>query len=534
MTSPYKQVITATEAGLYIATSQLTTFVPHVEKVRKILTSSGFQISYLISITQNGTRVDTITVSHLFVSSWFSLSSHCPDASLSRRARKLIEEFLENEAAKLPIDYEILLNKYGWRNTDFGNVFYRKEIVTNAVEIPIFSGKTAANVIRAENYRLELDNCRAFLFVIEKVADGSSWILYMASYFDILKDLFRKAGYPIQFIFNVYGKSGSGKTSLIKTICSPSQTFSFRSAKRRDTILREAAEYTGHTILIDDYHPAESNTDRNRQAGLKDSLSRSVEETDTFPNIIISSEYLDGHLSMQDREIQIFLDENLDWKLLETLEQHQESLEEIRAAFYVQTVSNAETMIADIKEFCKKADDRRAASNRNYFRNTRYGDYICCVNYLFHKYFVETYHIDFHAQDIKAAITSQLKRQTKHMQIIKNLEYQGTYLVVLRDMLKCKGLFEQIADFNEYTPSADTIHISSKGIVSISPKALRRGMMLYLQTNHVPLKQVIKELQDAEALITYEKGKELTQKHNGKRIYVIDTDALDDSCSFYE
>ena len=128
----------------------------------------------------------------------------------------------------------------------------------------------------------------------------------------------------------------------------------------------------------------------------------------------------------------------------------------------------------------------------------------------------------------------QMERQTRHMQIIKNLEHQGNYLVILRDMLQCKGILEQIPDYNDYTPSGDTFHVNSYGHVSISPKALRHGMMMYLQTSQIPVKRIVKELQEAEALITYENSKELTQKHNGKRIYVIDTDALNEFCSFFE
>ena len=128
----------------------------------------------------------------------------------------------------------------------------------------------------------------------------------------------------------------------------------------------------------------------------------------------------------------------------------------------------------------------------------------------------------------------QMERQTRHMRIIKKLEHQGNYLVILRDMLQCKGILEQIPDYNDYTPSGDTFHVNSDGHVSISPKALRHGMMMYLQTSQIPVKRIVKELREAEALITYESGKELTQKHKGKRIYVIDTDALNESCSFFE
>lgn len=127
----------------------------------------------------------------------------------------------------------------------------------------------------------------------------------------------------------------------------------------------------------------------------------------------------------------------------------------------------------------------------------------------------------------------QLERQNRHMEIIREWEQQGTYLIAFRNMLSCTNILRHVQDRKEFTASADTIYVNSQKRVFLAPKALRFGMMRYLQTTDISVKRIVKELEAAEALITYEKGNELTQKINGKRCYVIDMDGLDEYCEFF-
>ncbi len=527
-----KKTLEIGENGLYLEGREVLDFIPRIEEIKKGLTSTGNQMSYKIQIIKNGKVIQTAWIDKLYVKSWFELSNQCSDADLSDKERRLIEKYLQKQVPELPICQEIYLDKSGWQSIDTGKVFYNKYVITKAVT-DVIRTKNPAKVVRTEDYKFDTVGVESILEGVRQIAQGASWIVYMASYFDVLKELFQKAGYPVECIINVYGKSGMGKTSLIKTICSPSHVFSFSQPQRRDRILREIQEFEGCTVLVDDYHPAEQKYDGERQNALKDRLVRLAEEKKSAPNILISSEELGGHVSMQDREVQVFLREMINWELLTALSRKQGLLEEIRTAFYVQMVMNEEAVVNEIKNFCLGADKRRTSNTQTSFRGNRYLDYIRCTAYLFQKYFYEAYGVSCPPYDIDADIQMQLERQNRHMEIIREWEQQGTYLIAFRNMLSRPDILQHVQDGKEFAASADTIYVNSRKRVFLAPKALRFGMMRYLQTTDIPVKRIVRELEAAEVLITYEKGNELTQKINGKRCYVIDMDELDEYCEFF-
>lgn len=527
-----KKNVECGEDGLYLGDRRLLDFIPSIEMVKKTLTSVGDQMSYKVVMSRNGKVIQTAWIRKLYVRSWFELSDQCSDADLLDRERRLIEGYLQKQVPGCPAYREIYLDKSGWQSIDGGEIFYNKYVITKAVG-DVIQTRDKTKVIRTEDYRFDVNGAGDILKGIQGVSQGVSWIIYMASYFDVLKELFRRAGYPVECIINVYGKSGMGKTSLIKTLCDPSCVFSFDQPQRRDRILREIQKYEGHTILVDDYHPAEQRYDGERQNALKDCLVRLVEENKNAPNIMISSEGLGGHVSMQDREIQIFLKEMVRWEILTILNQKRGLLEKIRIAFYAQIVMNEEDVVGEIKDFCLESDKRRTHNIQTALRSSRYLDYIRCVEHLFQKYFFDAYGITRLSYDIDADIHMQLERQDRHMRNIKEWEQKGTYLITLRNMLRSPDILKNVRDGKEFEASIDTIYVNSQKRVFLAPKALRFGMMRYLQTTDIPVKQIVKELADAEVLITYDKGNELTKKMNGKRCYVIDMDGLDEYCDLF-
>lgn len=518
--------------GMYLGSDKILGFIPEVTAVKEIQTGDEVKAEYDIAIRIKGNIVDKVTVGNLMIRSWYGLSRYCPDAGVSDKTRKVIERFLQEQAAQLPALRMLDITKKGWCCIDGTHMYCHNDTVICGA-IDEFSIKRAGcSIIRTEDFEPNIWNGKAFLEGIKETAKGTSWILCLVSFFDILKEPFRKAGHPIEFISNVYGCSGSGKTTLIKTLCSPAQIFSFRSQKRRDTLLREASGYEGHTVLFDDFHPAENKADSDRQKGIKDSLARMAEEKPDAPNIIISSEYLDGHRSLQDREIQIFLDGNLNWEMLSTLADKKKLIENIRIAFYVQIVKNVDAVVDDIKKFCNKAD-KKISKNKDFYRNARYFSYIECVDYLFHRYFVTAHGLDWQ-YEIKADIKMHMERQERHMGIVTRLERMRSYLPIVRDMLLDGAGLEQVADWREFVPDSRTYHIDREGQISISLKALQRGLMKFLQVGDLPMKKIIKEMIDANVIIPYENTKEYTQKHSNKRYYRIDTEELEEACSIFD
>ncbi len=526
-------IVDAKDDCLWIHGKKVLDFAPYVTEVKQITTSKGEKREYRIQIHRNGEVIKEAWLSKLYVNSWFDLSAHCPDAGLTSKERRLIEGYMQKQAAELPCHKEILLDKKGWSSVGSGCIFFNEMVITKAVP-DIVKTKEVTKMVEVENYRFHTDGVRNILCEIQRAAESLSWIVYITSFFDILKYPFEMAGYPIEFVINVYGKSGFGKTSLIKTICSPSNIFSFSQPQRSDAVLREIKRLGGHTILMDDYHPAENKYTYERQNSLKDRLVRLVEEDSNAPNILISSEELGGHVSMQDREVQLFLEKPVNWEPLAFLNSRQEALREIRTAFFVQIVANREAVIDKIRSFCAMADRKRISDGQTSLRCSRYLDYIRCASYLFQVFFCQAYGINFQYTDIENDTLIHQKRQSRHMEILKGWEQHGTHLITLRNMLRAPELLKNIPNGKEFRASADTIHVDSAKRLYIAPKALQLGMIRYLQTSRIPMKQIIQELKTADVLITYNKGNEFTKKINGERCYIINLDALDEYCSFFE
>ncbi len=524
--------LVAAADGMYLNDDKILGFVPKIVAVTEIQTDNRVRTQYDIEIDIQGKSANQVTVETLYVKSWYTLSRRCPDAGLTDKMRKMIEQFLQEQAAQLPALRTANVTERGWHCIN-GTYVYCHDKTTICGRVDRINIESPGHdIISLESFKLSAADSRAVLEKVRETAKGTSWLLYIVSYFDILKDPFRRAGYPIEFITNVYGHSGSGKTSLVKTLCSPSQVFSFRSQDRRDTLLRKAKGYGGHTVLFDDFHPAESRADSDRQKGIKDSLVRMVEEVADAPNIIISSEYLDGHLSLQDRELQISMDRNMDWNLLNGLIKDQDQLEKIRIMFYVQIVGHVDEVVADIKAFCKEADDVRP--EKTAYRNARYFDHLRCVDHLFHRYFIQPYGIDLQ-YDIDAAIDMHMRDQEKHMETLARLDQTRSYLPIIRDMLldaSDLGL-ERVMDWQEFIPDSKSYHIDREGRVSISKKALQRGLMGFLRVSDLPIGKIVREMVAADVIIPYDQGSEYTQKHKGKRYYKIDTEELEESCSIF-
>ena len=128
-----------------------------------------------------------------------------------------------------------------------------------------------------------------------------------------------------------------------------------------------------------------------------------------------------------------------------------------------------------------------------------------------------------------------MRNQEKHMETLARLDQTRSYLPIIRDMLldaSDLGL-ERVMDWQEFIPDSKSYHIDREGRVSISKKALQRGLMGFLRVSDLPIGKIVREMVAADVIIPYDQGSEYTQKHKGKRYYKIDTEELEESCSIF-
>ncbi len=509
-------------------------FVPVLKSKRVILNRGEKNFSYNIEIFHPDREPDIVEVPDFHIRSWHDICSNCADASLSSIQRKLIREFLEVQEAGMDEEQYFAISGKGWQNIREGNVFSNgKTVITCGIPPNVIFVDQDVPVIAAEEYSPDIQGWESILVAVRDVAPGVSMPLFMMSMYDVLKGIFKDAGYPIEYICNLYGESGKGKSSLARTICSFMRTLEFD--ERKSTIKNVLEECEGCNVLVDDFHPRKEAYKKERQSGIKDMLVRFVEKDTSAPNIIVTSEYLDGYYSTQDREVQLFLEREVNWEKLTFLQNNKNFLENIRTAFQVEVVRNAEEIRKFVRDFCSCEDHTRNIEGSDRKRGHRYSRYLCCVNEVFNRFFLEKYHLQFLSGNIDEDIMLQNQRQSDHMEIIRKIEQYNSYVIAVWHMIRSEVLHIE-HDMRHFRPSDDNICISGNNEIAVSHGALLNGMCIYLRTKNLNMKDVIRDLKNADLLFTYNsKGnRDLTKISHNYRYYHIDGYRLEKHCKILE
>lgn len=509
-------------------------FVPILKSKRVILDRGKKKFSYKIEILHPDRKPDIVEVPDFHIKSWHDICGNCADASLSSIQRKRIREFLEVQEAGMKEEQYFAISGKGWRNIGEGKVFSNgKTIITYGIPPNVICADKGVPVIAAEEYCPDIQRWESVLAAVRDAAPGVSMPLFMMSMYDVLKGIFMDAGYPIEYICNLYGESGKGKSSLARTVCSFAKALEFD--ERKSTIKNVLEECEGCNVLVDDFHPRKEAYKKERQSGIKDMLVRFVEKDTSAPNIIITSEYLDGYYSTQDREVQLFLEREVNWEKLTFLQNNKIFMDHIRTAFQVEVVKNVKEIRKFVRDFCFHEDCVRNEAGSDGKRGHRYSRYLCCVNEIFNRFFLEKYQLSFLAENIDEALMLQNQRQSAHMEIIRKIEKYNSYVIAVWHMIRSEILHIE-HDLRHFRPSDDNICISGNDEIAVSHGALLNGMCIYLRTKNLNMKDVIRDLKNADLILTYNsKGnRDLTKISHNQHYYHIDGYRLERHCKILE
>ena len=122
------------------------------------------------------------------------------------------------------------------------------------------------------------------------------------------KAIFIEAGYNPAVCINVFGRTASYKTSLVKAMLYPQKQVDFIASLVNDRIpntVRRIQECYGFPFVLEDYHPAESRDKNNHQINMIDAAVRCIENNKESAVVFVTSEYLGGAESLQGRTLQV-------------------------------------------------------------------------------------------------------------------------------------------------------------------------------------------------------------------------------------
>lgn len=484
---------------------------------------------YVISaITQDADELPSRCVKNLRMISYFDLWPQIPDAGLTSKERRALEVRLQTTAAKANTEYKIILNAPGiYELEKQHHVYAVGDVTVSEANSEVNSEQIVLNMPQMR-WKTKLDNS----YDIEKcmndyisVSPGCSEIICFGILLGAIKPFFIAAGINPQICINLYGDSGKYKSSIVKAmlLAKPKETLvgSLINDKKRDILKRIKNTY-GATFLLDDYHPVSAGYDKERQLSLIDAAVRFIETDPYSACMIITSEFLGGCYSMQDRILQVQV-QDTDLDILSRIQRNGEGLSYLASRFVEILMKNYDKVLKDIKTF---SFNLRQSRQKGSIRAVQNADMLRIVALLFEKYMLEENKtIDFKGK-LDDALNLQLKTQKEHMERIKKLGdsedediINAIYTIIRRgDYIICSEMGPA------YEMQRNQIFLKDNNRYYITKVALAYGLEKYLKQK-VDIRKIVKILSDNDLLS--EDGDAKTKKFNGVRHLCISKIALD-------
>lgn len=233
--------------------------------------------------TFDGEKLDVQRVSNLQNLSYFDLWPQIIDASLNRKQKKGLLLRLQQTSRKAKIVKRLLIESNGFF------VLEDKQHILTLGDVVLEDSKTDTEIVTPENItRLRWKpHHNQMVFPISEcakgylnVCPGVSEILFSGMLLAAAKPFFIEAGYNPAVCINVFGRTASYKTSLVKAMLYPQKQVDFIASLVNDRIpntVRRIQECYGFPFVLEDYHPAGSRDKNIHQINMIDAAVRCIE-----------------------------------------------------------------------------------------------------------------------------------------------------------------------------------------------------------------------------------------------------------------
>ena len=333
------------------------------------------------------------------------------------------------------------------------------------------------------------------------VCPGVSEILFSGMLLAAAKPFFIEAGYNPAVCINVFGRTASYKTSLVKAMLYPQKQVDFIASLVNDRIpntVRRIQECYGFPFVLEDYHPAGSRDKNIHQINMIDAAVRCIENNKESAVVFVTSEYLGGAESLQGRTLQIEIEKSkVDLNILTELQRKSYLMSQIVCSFITKLFKNREVVIEDIR-----TEYESLLMNGERQRIDESGCYLQIIANLYEKYECNS-DIGFSLK-LKEALITQKKRQQENMM---NLSLRED---------------ERYIKAGNYGFTNTEITMRDRACI-LTKAALKYGLERYLNME-VNMKKVVCIL-DEEELLKRDAGTYMT-KYKERRVYCIYIDPL--------
>lgn len=499
--------------GIYVAD-----FDVQVKKIwyhHKLSTKSHENVEYeIVATTIDGSMLETRKVRRLSQLSFFELWPKIVDANLSNKQRKLLETRLQQSCESADRIDEYSVEENGLYHLDNNTTIYVAGDVVfenNNPKVQIKVDPSVSEIKWESRVPENMKICTGKVQEYLNVSKGVSEILFAATLLAVAKPFFIEAGFNPSVCINLFGKTSTYKTSLIKAF-SYTKDFSKQMASlindRKTTVIKKISTNYVFPFVLEDFHPGATGYDYQRQLTIIDSSVRYVENHEHSAVLFITSEFLDGTESLQNRILQIET-KNVNLQILSQI-QKDRYLSTIVFDFLKKIFSNWKTVIQDIKQQCRdlqKTGERIRIDDASLFLQV--------VAYLYEKYCCDIKEeLNFY-QSLQDALSNQHNNQVNHLNKLA-LSEDNRIILDVYNMLYTSNLLK-FCEIREYEGNINEA-VTYKGLLYISRSTLKYAMDNYT-SDKIKIEKILKVLSEAD--IFKEDNNTRTTKINGKRMYCI-------------
>lgn len=475
----------------------------------------------VVAVTSEGERLQPIVVKGLDNIQYFRNWPEIPDATLTKKQRNLLTLRLQKSVMSAEIVRRIVCNKVGFITHDAQKVLVVGDTCFGEISKPI----ELSSVIKRYRWRCNTTNVSHHLNTLKDmmgVAPKCSEILTAILLAAAMKPFFLEAGYPLEFCINVYGKSGTYKTSLVKAIMDVTQNPELLVAsilnETKKSLLDKVKAGFGFGVILDDYHPAAKDYDRQKQIANMDAVARQMGGNAQTALVILTSEYIDGCYSLQDRMLQLEM-QPVDLKLLSKLQGENYLIAQMVKDFLTALVKDYDEVVVFIRqqfECGKLIRDEVSA------RLARNGHYLMVVSRLCEKYLFDGEEVL--TGELEVALHHQADIQKKHLASIRKYEETTDFVLALNEILEAGDIWE-ICTSAKGTYKGQNSQVCIKNhMMYMTKTALRYGFNKYYGVQKVEIGKIIKALHENDILLEDEDA--VTKKFQGTRHLCISYYAL--------
>lgn len=470
--------------------------------------------------TKEGNELCPIFVDNLNAIKFFENWHEITDASMSNKDHKLMVLRLQESVRNASIETQWICEKSGMVEIENEKMLVSgNKCFGNTDKQIILSEHLKAYQWRKDEDRVTLHS-RTFSVMMD-VSPNFSEIIAAAVLAAAMKPFFLEAGYPIEFCINVYGNSGTYKTSLVKALTDvievPEQLWgSFLNDSKRSLMNKIESGY-GFVVLVDDYHPAARDYDMKKQTANMDAVARLMGNNYRTAFVIMTSEFLDGCYSLQDRMLQLEV-QKVDLELLTELQNMNYLVSQLVQDFLGALIDNYSEVIITIREAFKEAGTMNDVISTRIERN---GTFLKIAVRLF-SHFLLNDEIE-PLKRLEDALTNQGRIQKGHMDALKKYESADDAVIQIYEMI-VGGMFDMCTAREKYQCKNDQIFIKSEGICYMTKNAIKFGLKKYYGVQNVNVGKLVKSLQENDILL--EDKDTITRKFMGIRHLCISYRAL--------